>query len=355
VLQDPSSQLLNATVAEEIAFAATNLGADPAAVERATACWSRALGLEADLGRDPRTLSAGRQQMVLLAAALAASPRLLCADEATAHLDREARSRVRSVIAGEVGRGLTVIWATQDAEELAVAGRVLPVGPTVSGPPATVSPAGGRRSGAEGAFATVQISTDGPVTGPRVMASRPIEFVVPKCGVTALLGPNASGKSLVLAALAGLEAPGQVTIRWEGPTEPPPIIALQYPELQVFEESVGDELVFAAVSRGVPRAKALDQARQALRNLEIESEAMVRRRTWTLSTGEKRLIEVVGALIAPACLVLLDEPTAGLDAKRREALSRLTARRAEGVPVVVATQDHEWVETLEAQIQRLGA
>jgi energy-coupling factor transporter ATP-binding protein EcfA2 len=62
----------------------------------------------------------------------------------------------------------------------------------------------------------------------------------------------------------------------------------------------------------------------------------------------------VGALIAPASLVLLDEPTAGLDAARRDALGNLVLRRARETPVVVATQDGGWSGDLGAREIRLG-
>jgi ABC-type multidrug transport system ATPase subunit len=81
---------------------------------------------------------------------------------------------------------------------------------------------------------------------------------------------------------------------------------------------------------------------------------MLARRTWTLSTGEKRLVEVIGALIAPASLVLLDEPTAGLDPERREALAGLVALRAGIDPVLIASQDLEWVGMAGAHRFRLG-
>src|SRR3989442_2142845 len=78
------------------------------------------------------------------------------------------------------------------------------------------------------------------------------------------------------------------------------------------------------------------------------------RRTWTLATGEKRLVEVVGSFIAPADVVLLDEPTGGLAPLRRRSLAALVTDRAAVVPVVVASQDLGWVTALGAGVVRLG-
>ena len=132
-------------------------------------------------------------------------------------------------------------------------------------------------------------------------------------------------------------------------------MALQYPELQVFEDKVSDELAFAAVSRGLDRSRVMALAANALRELGFDPEDLLRRHTWSLSTGEKRLIEVVGALIAPAGLVLLDEPTAGLDPGRRAALASLVGRRATMGPVLVASQDLEWLNEINAVRVELGA
>ena len=141
VLQEPASQLLQPTVAEEIAFGGRNLGRPPEALAAAVTTWARRLGLEADLGRDPRALSAGRQQLVILAGALACGPRLLVADEPGAHLDQESRRRALEVVGEEVGRGLAVVWVTQDDSERAASHRTLclsdpePV-PALRAPPA---------------------------------------------------------------------------------------------------------------------------------------------------------------------------------------------------------------------------
>jgi ABC-type multidrug transport system ATPase subunit len=81
---------------------------------------------------------------------------------------------------------------------------------------------------------------------------------------------------------------------------------------------------------------------------------MLDRRCWDLSSGERRLIEVVAGLIAPARLLALDEPTAGLDPKRRAALAGLVRERALEGPVVLASQDLEWAERLSSRLVWLG-
>jgi ABC-type multidrug transport system ATPase subunit len=86
----------------------------------------------------------------------------------------------------------------------------------------------------------------------------------------------------------------------------------------------------------------------------FDPEQLLARQTWSLSTGEKRLVEVIGALIAPSSLVLLDEPTAGLDAGRRAALARLVERRAASDAVLIASQDVEWVGRTGARSFHLG-
>jgi energy-coupling factor transporter ATP-binding protein EcfA2 len=372
VLQDPSSQLLQPTVAEELAFTSRNLGGSEDEVAREVARWTRALGLEDDLGRDPATLSAGRQQLVLLAGALVARPSLLLADEPTAHMDAVTRAKVRAVISKEVAGGLAVVWATQDADELTAASRTLVVGPKGPLAPRAAVPPGADAGPGPSERAVARCdeparSSDEAIgglrlevlpatteSGPRIRAIEPVEIRLGVRGVTALMGPNGAGKSVLLAAAAGLEENAQVHVHWGVRPVHPPILALQYPELQVFEERVSDEIVFAAVARGLDRSVALDAATRHLRGVGFDPERLLSRRTWTLSTGEKRLVEVIGALIAPSGLVLLDEPTAGLDAGRRAALALLVQSRAGSDPVLVASQDADWVDRVGARSYRLG-
>lgn len=372
VLQDPSSQLLQPTVAEELAFTARNLGTPEDEVAREVARWTSALSVESDLALDPATLSAGGQQGVLLAAALIARPCVLLADEPTAHMDEAVRARVRAAIAEQVARGLAVVWATQDPDELSAASRTLVVGTAV--PPGIPEPGPARALAGSGPWEQAAPGPDPPPTGsgdgistvidlevlpatsgrgPRIRVAEPLRIPLGAGGVTALLGANGVGKSVLLAAAAGLLEIAQVRIHRTAPPERPPILTLQYPELQVFEERVADELVFAAVARGVDRATALAAAAGCVRSLGFDPDRLLARRTWTLSTGEKRLVEVIGALIAPSSLVLLDEPTGGLDPGRREALARLVRRRALRDPVLIATQDTDWAMRVGARCFRL--
>jgi energy-coupling factor transporter ATP-binding protein EcfA2 len=350
ILQDPSCQILQATVADELAFAARNLGRPEQETRRRVMQWSARLGLDAELERAPGTLSAGRQQMVLFGASLVAAPALLLADEPTAHLDGDGRDRVLEALAEELARGLAVLWATQDSSEIGLAHRTIRLGDR-GGPPPGVE----TRTSINGAIAArVRVVPSPASVGPRLALDEPLEISVPCSGVVALTGPNGAGKSVLLNAVGGLEPLDQVGVEWCHQGSHPPIQSLQYPELQIFEEVVADELVFAAVARGLSRVDALDRARAALTALDLDPDRILARRTWSLAAGEKRLIEVVGALIAPASLVLLDEPTAGLDAVRRSALARLALQRAASGPIMIATQDVPWATEVGASIVRLG-
>jgi ABC-type multidrug transport system ATPase subunit len=113
-------------------------------------------------------------------------------------------------------------------------------------------------------------------------------------------------------------------------------------------------VVYASVSRGVPRALALERAVLLLERLGPGCGGLLQRHTWGLSGGEKRLVSLVAALIAPASLYVLDEPTAGLDCGRRLALAGIVEELSRGAAFLLASQDGEWLDGLAARRHRLG-
>ena len=345
VLQDPTMQLLSPTVREELSLTARNLGMPDGETERRATHWARRFGLEEDLDRAPGQLSAGRQQLVLLAAALVAQPRLLIADEPAVHLDAEARRRVLAAVREEVAAGLAVIWVTQDETERLAADRVLFMNDDrdLAIAPETLR----ARPGSEpGAAVTISIEPWSGGDGPGVRTQRRLVISVPTRGIVALRGPNGSGKSVILATAVGLIHPSQITMAWSASRTPPPLLASQFPEQQIFEEQIEAELIFAAVSRGLSRKDALARATDALLKVGIAAPDFLSRRCWWLSGGERRVVEAIAALIAPASLLALDEPTAGLDGRGRAGMARLVRERAESGPVLVASQDSGFLEAL---------
>lgn len=354
LLQDPSNQLLQPTVLDEVAFAAHNLGRADAG-QRAGA-WLERFGIGDLAGRDPRQLSAGQQQLVLLASALAQAPRLLVADEPVSHLDPGRTARAQAVLEDSGRAGLAIVWVGEHAR----ATRTLALGPSRSDvaelpssaeagveaePPAAPAPT--PADSAATLVLRIAALPSGSENGPRVVTNEPLEIAIPARGVTAWLGPNGVGKSVVLAAAAGVVRVDQIDVRWFGTPAMAPVLSPQYPEEQIFEEQAGDELIYGAIARGVPREVAQARARIALHLAGLGNETWTRR-TWTLSGGEKRWLAVAATLITPAGLVLLDEPTAGLDDARRESVARLIFQFCREVPVLIATQDRLFADRLGA-------
>ena len=267
----------------------------------------------------------------------------------------------------QVGRGLSVVWVTQEPEELAAAGRCLELSETASSgvrpDPLAIGQFG---TWVAGDIPQASTSEDTPALWIRVHPSRggdglqiatrrTILIQVSARGVTALEGRNGSGKSVLLGAVAGLRTLAQVQVEWKQTQADRPILAGQFPELEIFAETVAEEATYAAVSRGMAREEAQTRAANQFEFLGLGGRAFLGRRSWELSAGERRLTQVVGALIAPASLILLDEPTCGLDPWRRSRLASVVRERAREVPLLVASQDRHWLGSIAAQRFPLGA
>lgn len=153
-------------------------------------------------------------------------------------------------------------------------------------------------------------------------------------GFTVLLGRSGAGKTSLLKALAGL-LPAQGS-PWQGlaPEQRPigylPQDTLLFPHLKVLEN-------IAYALRG---ARRLEQARALLAELGLE--ALTARRPHELSGGEAKRVALARALARGAELLLLDEPSAGLDSVTRDATLDWLAETAaaRGIPVLAATHDH---------------
>jgi ABC-2 type transport system ATP-binding protein len=165
-----------------------------------------------------------------------------------------------------------------------------------------------------------------------------IDFDVARGHVVALLGPNGAGKTTTLTCIAGLLVPTAGTIRIAGEHERTAREhrAAYVPEIPVVYEDLtpAEHLAFVAAGRRIVNAG--DAVSRALERTGLT--ALRDRPAGTLSKGNRQRLCIAGALLANADVVLLDEPTTGLDPAAQHALIGLVRElSAGGAGVVLST------------------
>ncbi|MBE2233622.1 MAG: energy-coupling factor ABC transporter ATP-binding protein [Anaerolinea sp.] len=196
-------------------------------------------------------------------------------------------------------------------------------------------------------------------------ALRGVSFALQPGEVVALMGRNGSGKSTLLKLLAGLHKPGRGSVRLtragqeildtrSAPLEE--IVRLvgyvpQNPGALLFKDTVLEELAFTRQGHKLPPDPAADRALLARLGLVGQAERYPR----DLSSGQRQRVALAAILVAEPALLLLDEPTRGLDYAQKEALSAiLLEQRRLGRAVLLATHDVELAARCADRVLLLG-
>nr|WP_315000317.1 energy-coupling factor transporter ATPase [uncultured Oribacterium sp.] len=116
-------------------------------------------------------------------------------------------------------------------------------------------------------------------------------------------------------------------------------LVFQYPEYQLFEETVFEDVLFGPKNQGLSLEEAKKEAEEALRSMGVE-EALWQKSPFELSGGQKRRVAIAGVLAMDPELLILDEPTAGLDPAGREELFQVIAHLQERYAMTILLVSH---------------
>jgi len=171
-----------------------------------------------------------------------------------------------------------------------------------------------------------------------------------------LIGETGSGKSTLVQHMNALIRPvsGSVTIygiKIEKNTNKNKKIKLnplrqkvglvfQFPEYQLFEETVLKDIIFGPKNFGVPEKIAIERAKEIIKHVGL-NESYLERSPFNLSGGEKKRVSIAGILAMDPDILVLDEPTSGLDPKGKDALLELFTSIHENLnkTVIIITHD----------------
>ncbi|SEF18747.1 ABC transporter ATP-binding protein [Jiangella alba] len=387
--QDPLAGFVTDTVEEELAYGMEQLAVPAPVMRKRVEETLDLLGIAELRYRPLRTLSGGQQQRVAIGAVLAANPSVLVLDEPTSALDPAAAEDALAAITRLVhDLGVTVVVAEHRMERvLQYADRlvVLPGDSTVvSGPPAAVVAGSlvvppvvelGRLAGWDPLPLSVRDARRlaGPVLArlpepppPRhvepaaaaltassvvvrygdVVAVRGVDLALAAGTVTALMGRNGSGKSSLLWALqgSGPRSGGTVRVGGADPATLPAaggrtLVGLvpQTATDLLYLTTVGAECRAADAESGSPPGTCRDLLERIAPGIDPAAHPR------DLSEGQRLGLVLAIQLTAAPGVVLLDEPTRGLDYGAKARLARIvTGLAADGHAVVVATHDVEF-------------
>lgn len=325
VFQNPTAQMLCATVEDELLFGLETLGLDRPEMARRVDDALRQFDLARLRHRVPQTLSGGEQQKLALAAIMARRPRLLVLDEPLSMLDSTAALELVAHLQALTGAGIAVVVFEHRAEYLkSIPGLQL------------LSLAGNGRPSDIESLPPVPLQINPFVLQVRDLSvhlgGRPVldrlSFSATSGEVLAIVGRNGSGKTTLVRSLASLQAyDGRVSADGEKPDFG---LVYQNAELQLFNASVRDELLYRLPE---PDMTWYDWLMPALGLKTYEETPPL-----LLSEGEKKRVALATVLMRrPRHGVLLDEPSLGQDAVHKDLLLRLARGLASAGQLVVMT------------------
>ncbi|WP_028562532.1 ATP-binding cassette domain-containing protein [Paenibacillus pinihumi] len=197
-------------------------------------------------------------------------------------------------------------------------------------------------------------SRNKPPAGPYVL--KQLDLTIESGEMLAIAGKSGSGKSTFLQLLKGFLAPSEGTVLLDGvnphQARRPELFdkvgfIFQYPEHQLFSTTVFDDIAFGLQSAGLADEEKEARVRQAMAAVQLDYEAFKDCSPFELSGGEKRRVAIAGVVVLEPEVLILDEPTAGLDLQSRTALFDLlhAMNREQGITVMWVS--HQLEEILE--------
>jgi energy-coupling factor transport system ATP-binding protein len=180
-----------------------------------------------------------------------------------------------------------------------------------------------------------------------------VEMQVQRGEVIGIIGHTGSGKSTLLQHLNGLLRPDGGHVRVLGQetgdvaTDLRAIrrrvgLVFQFPEAQLFEQYVGDDVAFGPRKLGLDREQVRARVRKAMASVELGFEEYKDRMAIQLSGGQRRRVALAGVLALEPEVLVLDEPTAGLDPQgRRHLLGNILTLNAQGVTLIIVSHNME--------------
>lgn len=408
VFQNPEDQLVTTVVEDDVAFGPENLGIAHADIGRRITEALQAVDMTESRAADPTVMSGGQQQRIAIAGTMAMHPAMVVFDEPTAMLDGAARAEVMAVLDSLQAHGVTIVHITHHADETLRADRVIRM---ESG--RIVSEGRPRRDDATRAASADQPHppSDGgdepqPDSEP-IIAVEHVFFTYPgqtspviddlslniaRGETVALMGHNGAGKTTLARLLCALERPddGSITVAGvpvalargnrsdtvrerrsgaagTGHVRKPRMASrtqrralrrhvgyvMQHPERQLFADTVAQDVAYGPRNQGLPEAAVREHVEWALQLLRIGH--LADRSPFALSGGQQRLAAIAGVLACRPDVLIMDEPTAGLDARASARIHDLVRTlRAQGVTVLVITHSAAEAAAMGARIITMG-
>lgn len=394
VFQNPDDQIVTSVVADDVAFGPENLGVPRAQIAARVARELRRVAMEKYAHADPSRLSGGQRQRVCIAGALAMEPAVLVLDEPSSLLDVRGRAAIMRVMGRLAAAGATLVHVTHFMDEALAADRVVVMQRgrvALEGTPDEVFAAKNaqviealglempfearlaaalRADAADGKVAAVagpsgeKPAASVPAAEPPAILARDLGFSygpdaqaldgvsleVPVRATTAIVGQTGSGKSTLLRLLCGLEAAdaGSLTVcginaatkRGRRQIRRAVGYVMQHPERQLFAQTVAEDVAFGPRNQGLSAAEVERRVAHALDLVGLTDRRDAS--PFELSGGQQRLAAIAGVLAMEPELLVLDEPTAGLDPRGRARLRALMADlAAHGVTLLQVTHSME--------------
>ena len=409
VFQDPEAQFVVDKVEDELAFALENQGFDPLVMRKRVEEVLDQLNIAPLRQRSVSTLSGGERQRVAIAAVMSLHPQVLVLDEPTSQLDPQAAEEVLDALVKlNQDLGLTVILSEHRLERVvqhidrilyfpgegqppilgeprAVLSQVdltpplITLAKALDWSPLPLTIKEGRRFARHLSLPRAAVTRQAVTRSPSPVsvsvrglgfsynghpALQDISLEVRQGEFVALMGRNGSGKTTLLKQLVGLLRPDEGRVQIVDPQNSVPldtrqtsveeIIRIvgyvpQNPNALLFQDTVRQELDFTRRGHGLP----LNDDDTLLDILSLADVADHYPRD--LSVGERQRVALASILVAEPQVLLLDEPTRGLDYQQKAALARfLQQEKAQGRTVIMATHDVELVAQCADRVILLG-